>query len=316
MTAVVGTNFQIFNTGYGIGVTSPMIVQLMGNLIDDQSTSWFASSLVIGQVFGSFLGSHLANTLGRKRTIILSAVFSIISWSLLASSQFYWMLILGRVLTGFFDCLSLAGGAMFVAEVSETKYKGSFINSTCIFSGMGIAFGYLFGSNLHWRFSCFVSVTASFLSVASLILCHESPVFLMMKNQTARDCLHWYRQLIYETKESEQDLQRELKQIESEVSMTGGGLVESIRKLMDSSNRRAFFIVGVLFMFFPLTGIYNISFFAVDLFNKLELGGAEVVAVMTALVRCLGTCCSSLLLLRYDSVSSFKYLFEQGTDHK
>ena len=50
---------------------------------------------------------------------------------------------------------------------------------------------------------------------------------------------------------------------------------------------------------FPLTGVYNISFFAVDLFNKLELGGAETVAVFTALVRVFGTIFSSLLLLRF-----------------
>ena len=47
-----------------------------------------------------------------------------------------------------------------------------------------------------------------------------------------------------------------------------------------------------------VTGVYNISFFAVSLFTKLGLGGAETVAVFTALVRCGGTLASTLLLLR------------------
>merc|ERR1712155_292448 len=51
-----------------------------------------------------------------------------------------------------------------------------------------------------------------------------------------------------------------------------------------------------------VTGVYNISFFAVSLFTKLGLGGAETVAVFTALVRCLGTAASTLLLLRYSTV--------------
>ena len=56
--------------------------------------------------------------------------------------------------------------------------------------------------------------------------------------------------------------------------------------------------VGLLHILYPLCGVYNISFFALELFTKLKLGGAETVAVITALVRVMGTFSSSLLLLR------------------
>ena len=54
-----------------------------------------------------------------------------------------------------------------------------------------------------------------------------------------------------------------------------------------------------LFMLFPLTGCYSITFFAVELFKKLELGGAEVVAVVTAFARCVGTSFSTVLLYKF-----------------
>ena len=96
LSVVIGTNFQMFNTGYGIGVTSPMIVQLTGLLLGEGTTSWFASSLVLGQVLGSLLGSFLANRIGRKKTCMLAALASCLGWSVLSASQHYWMLILGE----------------------------------------------------------------------------------------------------------------------------------------------------------------------------------------------------------------------------
>ena len=86
--------------------------------------------------------------------------------------------------------------------------------------------------------------------------------------------------------------------MESDISSESNGIRETLGKLVRGSNLRAFLTVMMLFVFFPLCGVYNITFFAVDLFRKLELGGAETVAVMTALIRCLGTCASTVLMLK------------------
>ena len=86
-----------------------------------------------------------------------------------------------------------------------------------------------------------------------------------------------------------------------EVAATAGarpGLRHTAAALLQPANLRPFLTVMALFLLFPLTGVYNISFFAVSLFTRLGLGGAETVAVFTALVRCGGTLASTLLLLR------------------
>ena len=86
-----------------------------------------------------------------------------------------------------------------------------------------------------------------------------------------------------------------------EVAASAGarpGLRHTAAALLQPANLRPFLTVMALFLLFPLTGVYNISFFAVSLFTRLGLGGAETVAVFTALVRCGGTLASTLLLLR------------------
>ena len=172
-----------FNCGYGTGVTSPMIAQLTGSYLDEDTAAWFASSLVIGQVLGSLLGGGLANRIGRKRTCVLAAVGSTVGWAVLAASQSFWMLILGRIITGFFDCLSVAGGYMYVAEVTDTKLRGSFVNSLIVFCGLGIAFGYMFGSTLLWRFSCFVAMAVNLMAILILFFCLETPAFFLMNHK-------------------------------------------------------------------------------------------------------------------------------------
>ena len=180
---VSGVNLITFNTGYGIGLTSPMLGQLTGLYLDEDNFSWFASSLVIGQIIGSLVGSTIANSLGRKKTCMLAALFSSCGWAMLAASQNFWMLIVARIITGLFDCLAIPGGYMYISEVSETRLKGSFLNSNAIASGLGIAFGYLFGSNFLWRYTCFVALLVNASGIMTFLLCYESPVFLLMKNQ-------------------------------------------------------------------------------------------------------------------------------------
>ena len=184
MMVVWAVDFLQFNSGYGIGVTSPMIAQLTSLYLDTEAaSSWFASSLVIGQILGSVLGGGLANKLGRKRTCMLAAVASSLGWALLAASQNSWMLIVGRILIGFFDCLSLSGGYMYIAEVSDTRLRGSFLNSAVIFSGLGIAFAYLFGSTLLWRYCCFTAIAMNLIAIITMTFCFESPLYLLMNNQ-------------------------------------------------------------------------------------------------------------------------------------
>ena len=118
------------------------------------------------------------------------------------------------------------------------------------------------------------------------------------------DSLRWYRQLSggsqCQEEEFQEELQRELKEMEEVAASTGArrGIRHTAAALLQPANLRPFLTVMALFLLFPLTGVYNISFFAVSLFTRLGLGGAETVAVFTALVRCGGTLASTLLLLR------------------
>ena len=96
-----------------------------------------------------------------------------------------------------------------------------------------------------------------------------------------------------------------LRSMEAAASSFRGqsGIKDMVTNLFTGDNLRPFLIVMGLFLLYPISGLYNIAFFAVSLFQDLELGGAETVAVFTALLRCAGTLCSTLLLFRWGGVT-------------
>ena len=297
---MIGTNLMTSNTGYGIGMTSSMISQLYGEkLLDESTVSWFASTLVLGQIVGSIFGAWIANRIGRKKSMIGCGFLSVIGWMILAGSQYDWMLMLGRVWTGFFDCLMVPIGIMFISETSEVTLKGSFLNSTSVASGLGIALANLIGCSFYWRLACLLPIIQCVVGVSLLCFCYESPVFLLMKKEDAYDSLHWYRELLVEEDKDRLEVERELREMDDDTSSSGKAVRDLLKDLFQGENLQAYLILGALFMLYPLTGCYSITFFAVELFKKLDLGGAEVVAVVTAFSRCVGTSLSSVLLYKF-----------------
>ena len=283
--------------GYDVGLTSPLSSQLVAEqTVTSEQISWVASALVLGQISGSFLGSIVPNKLGRKTGCQLCACLSLLSWSLMAASQYDWMIFLGRFLTGLFDSLPVPGAVMYVSEVTEITYRGSFLNSTTIASGLGIALGLLCGSNLHWRFACIIPIVKTLLILGTLSYCYESPVYLLMKARDPERILAWYRQ---ENQETKKDVGKELGEMRASAVGGDDDLRSSIKKLFSGINCKAFTILFVIFTLYPLTGVYSIVFFAIDLFAQLGLSSAVVVAVISALLRCVGTALSSALLFRF-----------------
>ena len=202
-------------------------------------------------------------------------------------------------MTGFFDCLAVPVGIMYISEVSEVKLKGSLLSSTTAASGIGIALAYCTGIVFYWRYACAFPIISSGLSIFLLYFCKESPVYLLTQNKPAVAALSWYRETKEASNNTDLETREELKNLEFETSSSGKGFQLSLTKLLDGPNIKPFLILVGLFILYPLTGMYSITFFAIDLFKKLNLGSAETVAIISAVMRILGTSLSSLLIFKH-----------------
>ncbi|XP_052505027.1 solute carrier family 2, facilitated glucose transporter member 6 isoform X2 [Budorcas taxicolor] len=102
-----------FSFGYALVYTSPVIPALEHssdpnlNLSKTQA-SWFGSVFTLGAAAGGLSAMVLNDLLGRKLSIMFSAVPSAAGYALMAGAHGLWMLLLGRMLTGFAGGLTAA----------------------------------------------------------------------------------------------------------------------------------------------------------------------------------------------------------------
>lgn len=102
-----------FSFGYALVYTSPVIPALEHSLDPDlhltkSQASWFGSVFTLGAAAGGLSAMILNDLLGRKLSIMFSAVPSAAGYALMAGAHGLWMLLLGRTLTGFAGGLTAA----------------------------------------------------------------------------------------------------------------------------------------------------------------------------------------------------------------
>ena len=102
-----------FSFGYALVYTSPVIPELKLSSdpalhLDKIQASWFGSVFTLGAAAGGLSAMLLNDLLGRKLSIMFSAVPSAIGYAIMAGARGLWMLLLGRMLTGFAGGLTAA----------------------------------------------------------------------------------------------------------------------------------------------------------------------------------------------------------------
>ena len=105
--------------------------------------------------------------------------------------------------------------------------------------------------------------------------------------------LQWFREKASgskeENEENDKKIETELQEIKADASQSEKNYMATLKKLFSPSNLRPFLILLVLFTLYPLTGMYSVMFFAIELFKRIGINSPVTVAVISALLRCLAT---------------------------
>ncbi|MCO8292077.1 sugar porter family MFS transporter [Tetragenococcus halophilus] len=204
--------------GYDIGVMTGALPFLQNdwNLTNATIIGWITSAVMFGAIFGGALAGQLADKLGRRKMILISAVifavFSILSG--ISPNEGSYFLIIMRALLGLAVGAASALVPAYISELAPPHLRGrlSGLNQTMISSGMLISYivDYLLRGlpeQLAWRFMlAFAAIPAVILFIGVLRL-PESPRFLI-KNNKKDDA---YRVLSYLRKEDQ--IEEEVKNI-------------------------------------------------------------------------------------------------------
>lgn len=246
------------------------------------------SSVLFGAMIGAGAGGKLADRLGRRRVLMLSAVISFFGvLGTVLSPDALW-LIAARIVVGVAFGVTSFAVPLYISEISTPKSRGMLVSIfvVAILSGVLISYvvDYLFSAYGQWRFMFAVGLIPAFLLFIGMFFLPESPRWLLKHGYAdkARDVLKHIRGSV--------NVDDELSSIKNVLKQTK----PSWRELFGPVVRPALVLGLGLAVIRQLTGLSLATFYAPTIFELagfhsastaiLETVGLGVVFVIMSLV--------------------------------
>ncbi|XP_015195831.1 solute carrier family 2, facilitated glucose transporter member 1 [Lepisosteus oculatus] len=161
--------------------------------ISETRLAFLWSLSVSGKDFGAVLGAvgvkWLADSFGRRNSILIANALSIAASLLMSIAQFcMWFeaLILGRLIFGMFCGLAMSLNPLYIQEISPTALRGAFSTlnqisfTTGILLGMVMSLNVVMGSESLWGLMLQLSLVPAAMQYFTLAFCPESPRYLLI----------------------------------------------------------------------------------------------------------------------------------------
>ena len=269
-----------FLFGYDINVMIGALIFLTRHFhLGPVQLGFAVSCATLGCGGGAIVGGYVADRLGRKKTLALTAViFAIGSIGTAVPStifQFDVFRIVGGVGVGLASVIS----PMYIAEISPAHLRGRLvtIDQLAILTGavISVTICYYLSVTGNWRAMFASEAAPAALLLAGLFIVPESPRWLLEKNlvQRAREVLG----KIYRQKE---EIEREVQEIADSLDEETG----TFRELFHPGLRRALLVGVVLAIFVQFTGISPLDFYLPVIFQKAGFAKASDAIFQMAIV--------------------------------
>lgn len=242
-----------------------------------------ATAAVLGEIAGAAGGGWLANTIGRKHSMVLVATAYAVFAVLSAVSISVPMLLVARLLLGLTIGVSLVVVPVFVAESAPAAVRGSLLVAYGLASVVGIIAGYLIAYLLagehSWRWMLGLAAVPAVLVVGLLLRVPNTARWYMLKGRVA-DARRTLRRL-----EPDADAEKELAEIAGALEEEEQEGVGVLREMLRPPYLRATVFVVLLGFFIQITGINALVYYSPSLFEKMGFNGNFALLILPALVQ-------------------------------
>lgn len=134
---------------------------------------------------GSVLGGVMMDRLGRKTTNLLICVPFVLGWTVVSLATGVRGVYAGRLLTGLSTGLLGPPSAVYIAEVTEQRYRGAALAMISFSVSAGILAVHAMGTFLGWRLVSALCSAVPFAGYALIWFTPESPAWLRDKGRPA-----------------------------------------------------------------------------------------------------------------------------------
>ncbi|XP_043642871.1 facilitated trehalose transporter Tret1-2 homolog [Drosophila teissieri] len=264
LSVSLGSHVVGFVTSY----TSPALVSMTDPSITSfevtkDAGSWVGGILPLAALLGGIAGGPMIEYLGRRNTILATAVPFIVSSLLIACAVNVAMVLCGRFLAGFCVGICSLSLPVYLGETLQPEVRGTLGLLPTAFGNIGILVCFVAGSFMDWSMLAFLGAALPVPFLILMFLIPETPRWYVSRGreERARKALSWLRG-------KEADVEPELKdliqfQADADRLATQNTMLEMLKR----NNLKPLSISLGLMFFQQFSGINAVIFYTVQIFK-------------------------------------------------
>ncbi len=253
--------------GYDTGVVSGALLFLkkdFGGLSSFQQ-ELVTSLLLVGAVLGALTAGRIADRLGRRLTVLITATVFVVGVLLAAFTPTFPVLLVARIIIG----LAVGSASMvvplYIGEIVPPRVRGGLVSLNQLAITSGILVSYLIDYGLsdsgNWRLMFGLAAVPAVLLFVGMLFQQESPHWLIRQGRDDEA-----RQVLLRLRD-EGDIDSEIREVH-ELSQIEG----SYRDLISPRVRPLVWVGVLLAVFQQITGINTVIYYAPTLLQGAGLG--------------------------------------------
>ena len=257
--------------GYDIGVISGAILFIKKDFsLSSSMEEIVVSSVLLGSLAGAAAGGVLADQLGRRKLLIVTAiVFGLGAIGAALSPDTAW-LIVARVVAGGAIGIASFVAPLYISEIAPVDIRGKLvsINQVALTSGIVISYliDYAFAGSQAWRWMFAMAVIPAAAFGIGLVFIPDSPRWL-----AGRGHLDQARTVLKRIRPADK-VDAEIKDIQQSVAQQKGNWSELLSPLLRSA-----MVVGIgLAIAQQITGINTVIYYAPTIFKFAGFSSSSV----------------------------------------
>ena len=256
-------------SGFDMGVISGALLYIEKSFnITSEYTGFLVGSASLGAVIGAILNGFIIDKIGRRKTLILSALIFIFGSIFCFFSRNIYELILSRAFLGCAVGVVSFACPLYLSEISEKSKRGRIVSLFQLAITFGILFSYFisfaFSLNpLSWRIMLSFGIIPAILMLLGILFQSDTPRWYMLK--------------------SKPDLAiSALKKLDKNANITDE--IENIKLTLNDKGKKLTlskklikpFVIGIGIMFVQVsTGINAIIYYAPTIFKQIDFGSNQ-----------------------------------------
>ena len=266
LTALGGLLF-----GYDTGVVSGALLFLKDNFggLSSFQQELVTSLLLVGAMVGALTAGRVADAVGRRKTIFVTAMIFVAGVLLAAFAPSYWTLIAARFVIGLAVGSASMTVPLYIGEVAPPKIRGALVSFNQLMITSGILASYLvdygLASSQNWRLMFGLAAIPAIILGIGILTQKESPHWLIRhgREEEAREVLSRLRR--------EADIDAEIREVKDVARTEAKG---SSQELLARGVRPALWVGVGLAVFQQVTGINTVIYYAPTLLKGAGLGSS------------------------------------------